>query len=68
MLILHLTKSEKNKQNSIFPTSYPKKSIKCINFGSLAQSYHKSLKLLRYSKLFANSIQKKLHQIVAFQT
>ena len=26
MLILHLTKSEKNKQNSIFPTSYPKKS------------------------------------------
>ena len=42
MLILHLTKSEKNKQNSIFPTSYPKKLIKCINVGSLAQSYRKS--------------------------
>ena len=33
MLILHLTKSEKNKQNSVLPTSYPKKSIKCINVG-----------------------------------
>ena len=42
MLILHLTKAEKNKQNSIFSTSYPKNSIKCINVGSLAQSYHKS--------------------------
>ena len=42
MLILHLTKSEKNKQNSISPTTYPKKSIKYINFGSLTQSYHKS--------------------------
>ena len=42
MLILHLTKSEKNKQNSISPTSYPKKSIKCINLGSLAQFYRKS--------------------------
>ena len=42
MLILHLTKSEKNKQNSIFPISYPKKSIKCINVDSLTQSYHQS--------------------------
>ena len=42
MLTLHLTKSEKNKQNSVFPTSYPKKSIKCIYFGSLTQPYHKS--------------------------
>ena len=42
MLILHLTKSEKNKQNSIFPISYPKKSIKCRNVGSLEQSYHES--------------------------
>ena len=42
MLILHLTKSKKNKQNSISPTSYPKKSIKCRNVGSLAQSYYKS--------------------------
>ena len=40
MLIFHLTKSEKNKK-TIFPT-FPKKSIKCINVGSLAQSYHKS--------------------------
>ena len=32
MLILHLTKSEKNKQNSIFPTSYPKKINKMYKF------------------------------------
>ena len=35
MLILHLTKSEKNKENSIFPTSYPKKSVKCSFTGTI---------------------------------
>ena len=49
VLVLHLNKSEKN-QNSIL-----KKSIKYVNFGSLAQS-----KLLTSSKLFANSIREKL--------
>ena len=42
MLILHLTKLEKNKQSSIFPTSYPKKSMQYINVGLPEQSYHKS--------------------------
>ena len=37
MLILHLIRKKQTK-TLFFPTSCPKKSIKCINVGSLAQS------------------------------